>query len=276
MGKRVRKRAEEKMTEDDRGMVVALARGLSILQCFSPDRPELGPTDIASMLGLPQPTVWRLCQTLQKLGFLVPGHTHDKLCVGEAVLRLGHAAAANSSLVEYAYPLMRDIATKFGVSVSLSSRFGPDMLIVQRAAGNSILQLNLHVGSAYEVMNSAAGWAYLSGLSAADRRQVMEEIRAERPENFAAYRANVREALAQYEADGYVVGLGKMHPLVNAVGVPVIAANRQRVMAINCGGVSLTCTPELIKEELGPAMKQLAARLSARLGAAADVQYNRR
>lgn len=262
--------------EEERGVVVALARGLSILQCFTPEKPELGPTDISAMLGLPQPTVWRLCQTLQKLGFLVPGPTRDKLCVGEAVLRLGHAAAANTSLVEYAYPLMSEIAAKYSVSVSLSSRFGADMLIVQRASGNSILQLNLHVGSTYEVMNSAAGWAYLSGLSMSERRQVMEEIRVERPEHFTAYRANVKEAIALFESEGYVIGLGKMHPLVNAVGVPVISADRRRVMAVNCGGVSLTCTPEVVRVHLGSAMKALASKLGARLGSAPDVQYTGR
>jgi DNA-binding IclR family transcriptional regulator len=247
-------------------VVIALARGLSILQCFTPERSELGPTELAAQLKLPQPTVWRLCQTLQKLGFLVPGPTHGKFCVGEAVLRLGHAAASDASLVEYAYPQMREIAVRFGASVSLSSRFGPDMLIVQRATGHNILQLNLHVGSTYPVMNSAAGWAYLCALTPAERRTVIEEVRAERPEKFAAYRVNVKDALAQYESCGHVVALGKMHPLVNAAGVPVISPDRRRVMALNLGGVSAICTPELLGGEVAAALKELAGKLGARLG----------
>ena len=118
------------MDEERGGVVIALARGLSILQCFTAERRELGPTDLAGLLNLPQPTVWRLCQTLKKLGFLVPGTTPDKLCIGEAVLRLGHVAAANTGVVEYAYPMMRELAQRFGGSVSLSSRFGADMLAV--------------------------------------------------------------------------------------------------------------------------------------------------
>lgn len=254
--------------KEDPGVVIALARGLSILQCFTPERSELGPTDIASILGLPQPTVWRLCQTLQTLGFLVPAVTHGKLSVGEAVLRLGHAAASNTSLAEYALPLMSEISMRFGVSVSLGSRFGPDMLIVQRATGPGILQLNLHVGSTMAVINSSMGWAYLCGLPVAERRAVLEEIRAEKPEDFAVHRKAFNQALKQYESQGYVMTLGQMHPLVNAIGVPVVSRDSRRVMSVNCGGVSIVCTPELLRGDLANAMKEMAAKLGSRLGSA--------
>jgi len=45
-----------------------------------------------------------------------------------------------------------------------------------------------------------------------------------------------------------------MHPLVNAVGVPVISADRRRVMSLNLGGVSLACTPELLGGEVSVAL----------------------
>lgn len=210
-----------------------------------------------------------------KLNFLAQSDTPEKMCIGEAVLRLGQTATAHNSLLEYALPLMRDVAKQFSVSVSLSSRFGADMLIVQRATSSEILQLDLHVGSTYELLNSAAGWAYLCGLSPSERRMVLDEIRSERPEHFSAYRANFKEALAEYESNGYVIGLGKMHPLVNAIGVPVISLDRRRVMAINCGGVSLTCTPEVLRGDLGIATKALAAKLGSRLGSVPEIRRQR-
>jgi hypothetical protein len=36
--------------------VAALAKGLEVLQCFSPSTPELGSSEIARMTGMPQPT----------------------------------------------------------------------------------------------------------------------------------------------------------------------------------------------------------------------------
>lgn len=47
---------------------------------------QLGTTEIAQMTRMPQPTVWRLCYTLQQLGYLVQSPDNpDKLRIGMAV-----------------------------------------------------------------------------------------------------------------------------------------------------------------------------------------------
>ena len=102
--------------KEDRDFVTALARGVQVLQCFTAERPELGTTQIAALVGLPQSTVWRLCHTLTKLGLLVPGREAEKLRAGPAVLTLGHASVASAGLAELAYRPMKDIADRFGVN----------------------------------------------------------------------------------------------------------------------------------------------------------------
>ena len=54
--------------KEDRQFVTALSRGLEVLRCFTAERVELGTTEIARLTSMPQPTVWRLCYTLSKLG----------------------------------------------------------------------------------------------------------------------------------------------------------------------------------------------------------------
>ena len=45
------------------------------------------------MTRMPQPTVWRLCYTLQQLGYLVQSPDNpDKLRIGMAVLGLGQSS----------------------------------------------------------------------------------------------------------------------------------------------------------------------------------------
>ena len=51
-------------------LVTALLRGLAVLRCFDHGRERLGSSEIARMTGLPQPTVWRLCKTLEHGGYL--------------------------------------------------------------------------------------------------------------------------------------------------------------------------------------------------------------
>ena len=81
--------------KEDRDFVTALARGVQVLQCFTAERPELGTTQIAALVGLPQSTVWRLCHTLTKLGLLV---RHSNLEAIAFYRRLGYAQDDSVSL----------------------------------------------------------------------------------------------------------------------------------------------------------------------------------
>ena len=47
-----------------------LARGLGLLECFTPERPTLSHSEIVVAMGLPQATVARFLQTLKRLGYL--------------------------------------------------------------------------------------------------------------------------------------------------------------------------------------------------------------
>ena len=58
--------------------VSALERGISVLRCFSEERPVLGHADVARMTGIPRPTVNRLVATLLSMGMLKPAQAQTK------------------------------------------------------------------------------------------------------------------------------------------------------------------------------------------------------
>jgi DNA-binding IclR family transcriptional regulator len=253
--------------KEDRQFVTALARGLEVLRCFTPERSELSGSQIAALTGLPQPTVWRLCHTLAKLGYLVPDKATDRLRVGPAVLALGSASITHSGVAEFAYPLMKEIADEFEASVSLAIRDRTSMVIIQRAEARTILKLSLHVGSALDIDRSALGWAYAVGIGQDAREALLSEVRRATPDRLPQYMRDIDAALEQYRKFGLVFNLRRYHPDVNAIGVPVIAANGQRVLALNCGGASSIVTKTKLTGPIGAAMKSLAAKLAPVLAA---------
>jgi DNA-binding IclR family transcriptional regulator len=255
--------------KEDRQFVTALARGLDILRCFTPERPELGTTEIAGRTGLPQPTVWRLCYTLSKLGYLVPGRDPEKLRPGPGVLALGHAAVTHVGAAEVAAPLMREIADRFDASVSLAARDRLDMVIVQRAEAPSILRLNLGTGSGLAIERSALGWAYLAGIGDKERQTLLAQIARASGERAGTVRRDIDAALAHFRRHGFVLNLGHYHPDVNAAGVPVVAPDGRRVLALNCGGASSVVTETKLRGPIAEALKALAAKLAPVLGAGA-------
>ena len=135
----------------DRQFVTALARGMSVLRCFDALHTQLGTTEIAHMTKLPQPTVWRLCYTLQQLGYLVQAPDSDKLRIGMSVLGLGQYALNSTDIGEMILPEMMQLAKQTGAAVSLGIVDQDDILIVKRAQGDGHLLFNLSVGDCHHI-----------------------------------------------------------------------------------------------------------------------------
>ncbi len=256
-------RAARNPEEKDRHFVTALARGFDIMRCFTAQRSRLGTSEIAQITGLPQPTVWRLCHTLVKLGYLVPTRENDKLRVGAPVLALGYAALAELDYVQVARPHMQELANRFQAAVALAERHQHSMIYLERCQGESILLMNLQVGSRIPIYNSAVGWAYLAALEPDEREQILEELRAISGDGWPTHKAHIDRALSSYAEHGFVVNCGIQHPDVNAAAVPVRSADSRTVFSVNCGGWSSVLSRTTIMQEVGPALLGLQRILQA-------------
>src|SRR3954453_3086862 len=102
--------------------VTALLRGLEVLRCFDYGHKSLGSSEIARLTKLPQPTVWRLCRTLEQEGYLVSEAEGSRFCPGLAVLTLGYAALGTLDLGELVRPQLEAIADRFLGATGLATR----------------------------------------------------------------------------------------------------------------------------------------------------------
>jgi len=246
--------------EKDRQFVTALSRGLQILQCFTRARPVLRAAEIARLIDLPQPTVWRLCYTLIQDGYLVHVEGSDKLRPNFPVLSLGFAAIANMPLAELARPAMQELAAKYQGAVALGVRDGVHMIYLERCQGSSIVMRDLDVGSRVSLISSVTGWGYIAGRDTAARERLFDEIGSLDEPRWPELLPNLRRALVEYDRTGYITSKGLMHPQINAVSVPVAAADGKVNMALSSGGISQIFNDEILAA-LGKELKGLAARL---------------
>jgi DNA-binding IclR family transcriptional regulator len=253
--------------KQDRQFVTSLARGLEILRCFSEHRPVLGSTEIAQLTGLPQPTVWRLCHTLVKTGYLVPVPKGDKLRIGGAVLSLGYAAIGSLDFLQIARPHMQEMADKYAAAVALAERHRTSMVYLERCQGESMLLMNLKVGSRIPMYLSATGWAWLAAVTAERRAPLMQQMKARSGADWPAYEARISEAFDQYQARGFIVNSGHEYPGVAAAAVPVISSDGQTILSLNCGGPSSVLTPVIMNGQIGPDLVALARLLAPELPA---------
>jgi DNA-binding IclR family transcriptional regulator len=246
----------------DRQFVTALARGLQILSCFSATQPQLSGSEIATLTGLPQPTVWRLCHTMLALGMLITT-SGDKMRPGLPVLRLGHSALAGFSALEFARPHMQDLADRYGGACGIATRDSFDMLFLERCESNNQLVLNLRRGSTVPVASSAFGWAYLAGLSCDDRAELIAEIQSKDPKQWSSVSKHFEKALAEFEAQGFVLNEGVFHGAYNTVATPVFGANGKIIFCLNCGAASDTLSVKTLRKEVAPKLVALARMLES-------------
>ena len=244
----------------DRQFVTALARGLKLLECFTPERPELSGSELARLSKLPQPTVWRLCHTMLKLGVLVllPG---EKLRPGLPALRLGHSAIAGLGISELARPHLQDLANTFSGAAGIAVRDGLEMVFLQRCESNSRLLMNLRTGSRVPLATSALGWAWLAGVSAGERSAAIAEMEAKDPERWDMAKGSFAKALVEYQAHGWIINAGVLHKGYNTVAVPIVAPDGSVPYTANCGSAAVILNVARLRSEVGPRLVDLVDRL---------------
>ena len=248
-------------SEIDRHFVTALARGLDILSCFSASRPEIGGTQLAAMTGLPQPTVWRLCYTMVRHGYLVPV-SGDKLRPGIPVLKLGRAALASIPLAERARAPMQAMANQFGSASGLGARDGGRMVFVQRCLSEAQLVMNLRVGARLPLLTSAVGWGLLAGFDLDERAALIAEYTATEP-RWPELRPAFDAAMDLYAADGFILNLGAFHGGYNTAAVPIRGADGRPAFALSCAGSATTHSADFLRRKVAPVLLAAARKLEA-------------
>lgn len=250
----------------DRQYVTALARGLEILRCFSARKPELGTTEIAQLTGLPQPTVWRLCHTLIKCGYLAPAPSKDKLRIGAGVLSLGYEAIGAIDIGDLAQREMQTVADDFSAAVSLSIPDRLDMVIVKRAQSNSRLVVNLHVGSRLPIAASTMGWAYLAVIPAPQRAQLLQRLEAHYGRrDWSAIWQKATAAIKNYQKTGYTLSGGTYDPEINAIAIPIQPDNGGQFFAMACGAPAAAIPVKTFQAEIAPRLIRVGEIIRAAL-----------
>jgi DNA-binding IclR family transcriptional regulator len=251
-------------------VVTALLRGLDVLRCFTEQRQLLGSSEIARLTGLSQPTVWRLCKTLEQAGYLLAEPPDNRFRLGLPVLTLGFAAISALDFAELARPILQPLASTFDAAAGLTTREQISMLCLQRVeAPNATLTVNWRVGSMVPIANSGVGWAYLSGLSVVARETLLAEIKKAQPDLWRKVEKACRAAMNGFAQTGYVVNADILYPGLTTVALSMTRSDGT-LFVLNCTALSAAMPPDKIRREIGPAMKDAAKRLSSVLARSAD------
>src|SRR5262245_46835502 len=248
----------------DRKFVVALARGLEVLRAFTPTVGQLSNQEIAARAQLPRPTVSRLTYTLMRLGYLTQVEHGGKYQLAPAALSIGYAALAQMGIRQIARPLMQQLAEYAGGSVALGSRDRLSAVYVEHCRSNAPVTIRaLDIGSRIPLVATAMGRAIIAVLPEAERADIYARAAARNPERWAKTRDAIDRSLTHYQRHGFTLSVGDWEDGVNAVGVPLVAADGSGVFAFNCGAPSFLISSERLDQDIGPRLVELVNKVES-------------
>ncbi|MCV6590284.1 MAG: IclR family transcriptional regulator [Marinobacterium sp.] len=243
--------------------VPALARGLSIIEMFSPQQRVLSTNDFAEQLGVTTSSIYRIVQTLTDMQYLakVARNTYE---LGPAVVSRGYTFLASRDMVDVAAPHLNQLRDATSVSCHLAIRDGRDTIYIYRALASQRLSVNVPIGTRLPCHANALGRALLSGISDEALGQLylgtqLDGVAQHNPQNLPELRQRIKEETGQ----GYTVS---QSDFATAMATPIYNYASEVVAAINVSGPDIMLQDENIHREITCQLLDTAAAISAELG----------
>ena len=162
------------MSDKDPYSVPALVRGLTLLQSFSPQRPEQTMTQLAQTLGITRSAVFRTVHTLVEEGFLLPVRDGKHFRLGPSVLRVSYGYLASRELLEVAQKPLEALRDQQDWSGHLGVLDGRHVLYLIRLPASDGLSSLVHVGSRLPATLTAMGRVLLAQKSEPEFRRLLD------------------------------------------------------------------------------------------------------
>ncbi|MBP6691442.1 MAG: hypothetical protein KA162_03345, partial [Xanthomonadales bacterium] len=95
----------------------------------------------------------------------------------------------------------------------------------------------------------------------------LAELRKDcQPASWPRVRDSILRARQEYQQLGFCLSLGDWNPKFFAVGVPMVSADGERILAFNCSGPLEVVTRERLLQDLGPRLVALRDQVHAITG----------
>ncbi|MCY1211007.1 HTH-type transcriptional regulator TsaQ1/TsaQ2 [compost metagenome] len=250
----------------DRSFGIAISRAFGVLQCFTPERPLLGNSDIVRMTGLPKATVSRLTFTLEELGYLYRLVPIGKYRLGWGVVSLGYPLLTSMGLRQIARPAMHALAMQARVNVNMGTLHGLGVVYVEAVRFDETSLTRPDIGARRELLSSSIGRALIWGMETPRRDALLNRARLASPEVFRNTKAKLEQARRSILARGFCVSDGETQPGYQAVSVPMRVASHEEPIAFNCAVPTYQLRKGEIEQGIGPKLVAMVRTLENQLG----------
>lgn len=242
--------------------IEAIARGLDVLTIFTPARPVMNLSEVASATGLARPTVRRILITLTELGYVRSDEFGFRLT--PRVLELGMAYVCSSNIWELSRPHLTDLSKRVNESCSVAQLDGTDVVYVARVAVPKLVTLSVTIGTLFPAVATSLGKILLAGLEPeALEIALAEPSRSPVTAVWAPSRAAIDAALAEVRQRGWAITDQELAPTIRSIAAPIRNGQGQVVAAVNVNTHAYETSMKTLVDDYLPQLLTAAEGISA-------------
>lgn len=217
-------------------LIIALRRGLDILDMFSAQRRVVGITDIARELDIHKSSASRLAATLASSGYLVAASAGN-YALGPRLAALGSLVASRQDLTAVVTPYLKDLVESTGETGHLAVLDETTAKTVQVVDGWHTVRMHSWVGKLSPAHCSSMGKALLAGLPEGELSQrYPDPDLAVRTDHTIATVGQLRQELRRIRRSGYGIDNEELEAGLRCVAAPVFSANGTVDASISISG----------------------------------------
>lgn len=204
-------------------------RLLSLMLCFSRDRPTLTARELSEMTGIPGPTVYRQLAVLREAGLVIADGTSAKFHLSVRFVGLAEAAEAADPLIELADPVMRELAAATGETVLLVRAVGQAATCVHRVESTHHLRTSYEPGQPVPFERGASARILIGSMPPRVREAVVDKVAQKDPR--AARR--LRSAVELAASRGWATSAAEVDNAVWATAAAIYDSEGQVIAALS-------------------------------------------
>jgi IclR family pca regulon transcriptional regulator len=220
----------------DPNFMASLARGLLVIQAFTPQTPQMTISQISVRTGLSRAAVRRCLYTLSKLGF-AGAEDGQRYSLRPKMLTLANTYTASSTLATAAQPILERMSAALGESFSVATLDGEDIVYIARTAVTRVMSVDLHIGSRLPAFCTSMGRVLLAYLPQDQLEQYLSRATFTQftPRTMTSP-DKLRLALRNVRRNGYALCDQELEIGLRSLAVPVYAPNGRVVATVNLSG----------------------------------------
>lgn len=240
----------------------SLARGLSVINAFSAENPQLTLSEVAEAAGLARATARRILLTLVALGYAEQrGRSFSLL---PKTLDLGYAYLSSLRLPNLAEPYMEKLVADVHESSSMSVLDGHDVIYVARVPTSRIMTISLVVGSRLPAYPTSMGRVLLAGLSEEELIQYMASVKlAPLTSRTITDPERLLTVIKRVRVQGYALVDQELEDGVRSVAAPIIGSRGRVLAALNTSCHASRTDLARIRSFFLPRVMETAREISA-------------